>query len=396
MLYTFLSHTFSGLVIACMVGLCGWIVAYTGCRHKSRWLRFAGYGLYGMAGLLLIGGIAAVTRANLMEARYQPMGERLDVGGYRMHILAEGAANGRPTVIWIPGSRAPGLAFYYHHKKIRSETRSILFDRPGTGWSDVGPFPRRTAKEAEELAKLLKKAGEAGPFVVIGHSYGGLLAANFARQNPDRTAALVLLDATTPDSAIYAPNNPGRGISTVVRMAQLQGLFRLFGIEYDPYNALAESNAEFARVRHLYDELLADVQGLLKAGSAGPAYFWSAASVFSELAPDNIARTASNLIVYDGELGHMPVYIVVPDMPPSVDAVRSKAEEAEQKRLLNFQKQVRLRYLRISARSELIFAPAGTGHNFPYEVPEFVLHIVRNIIANGDTMIEGYAINKTL
>lgn len=168
-IYALLAHSWSGLVIAALVAGLGWLVV-----RAARWrgysrlrgVRFAGYAVYGLAILLAAGSVVAIVRISRAERRHPPMGKLVDVGGYRMHILAEGDAKGSPTLVWIPGSHGQGLGLYHLHKAMRNETRSILFDRPGTGWSDTGPFPRRTAREAEELRALLDNAGEHGPFIL--------------------------------------------------------------------------------------------------------------------------------------------------------------------------------------------------------------------------------------
>jgi len=154
-----------------------------------------------LGGLLALGLAAASLRHLLALARarrdHPPPGRLIDIGGYRVHLLAEGQArDGRPPVIWFAGGHASGLAIHHLHRAFRDATRSILIDRPGTGWSDVGPFPRSTAREAHEVVLTLERAGERGPFVWAGHSFGGLLAANVARRRPDLVHTLVLLDPT--------------------------------------------------------------------------------------------------------------------------------------------------------------------------------------------------------
>jgi pimeloyl-ACP methyl ester carboxylesterase len=77
-----------------------------------------------------------------------------------VHVLAEGQArDGRPPVVWFAGGHAGGFAMHHLHRAFRGETRSILIDRPGTGWSDAGPFPRTTAREADEMVLALERAG---------------------------------------------------------------------------------------------------------------------------------------------------------------------------------------------------------------------------------------------
>jgi len=121
-----------------------------------------------LGGLLALGLAAASLRHLLALARarrdHPPPGRLIDIGGYRVHLLAEGQArDGRPPVIWFAGGHASGLAIHHLHRAFRDATRSILIDRPGTGWSDVGPFPRSTAREALEVVLTLERAGERGP-----------------------------------------------------------------------------------------------------------------------------------------------------------------------------------------------------------------------------------------
>lgn len=69
------------------------------------------------------------------------------------------------------------------------------YDRAGYGWSDSGPRPRTTQRVVEELRTLLANAGLRPPFVLLGHSWGGLNMRYFASQHPDEVAGLILMDA---------------------------------------------------------------------------------------------------------------------------------------------------------------------------------------------------------
>ena len=254
-LYSLLSQPWAGMAVGAGIAVIGFLLA-VGLRRlqpepRSGWSRAGTLVVLGAgasSAILLWGGITSFVGISRLTLDHPPPGALVDGGGYRMHILAEGDARGGPTVIWIPGGHGQGLALYHLHAAIRDETRSILFDRPGTGWSDAGPFPRRTALEAGELAELLEGAGEAGPFVLAGHSYGGLLAANFARRHPDRTAALVLLDASPPDAFIYAPAYGVPALEELVKDAERQGLAKVFGGWTDPGDALAEADTVIGEI----------------------------------------------------------------------------------------------------------------------------------------------------
>lgn len=381
MFYSLFSHSWSGLLVAALAGGIGWLIVLAARKLKPRWKpfgwgRFLGYAVYGLAGLIVIGSFVAIFRIGTLESKYPPPGKLVDVGGYRMHIIAEGEARGQPTVVWVSGAHGQGLLMNHLHKAARTTGRSILFDRPGTGWSDTGPFPRRTAREAEELSTLLEKSGEKGPFVIVGHSYGGLLAANFARRYPSKVAALVLLDATPPDQ-MYGSFTGVDGIAGQVLTHQGLGLSKMVGFQLDIYAEAAKHYPHIAAVMAHINREIGDVMPQIRANEAGPASEMAAASLYGELSPANLRRSAMDLVVYDGELGAMPVYVAVPQGDFDEIARMIDVDEPTRRRMLAFIAHSRLRYLRTSTRSTLVYAPPGSSHNFPYEHPRFVLDLVR-------------------
>ncbi len=374
-IYSLLSHPWSGLLVAGIVTVLGVLLA----RGRRRWIKFLGYPIIAAGILLAIGAAVAWRRIAKARSAFPPPGQLVDVGGYRMHLLAEGDAKGGPTVVWLVGSHGPGFELYHLHKAIREETRSILFDRPGSGWSDPGPYPRRTSREAEELATLLDRAGEKGPFVLIGHSYGGLLAANFARRYPGKTAALIMADGTPPDVFMYLPDGGGPEIPEgLVRGSRKLAMMKLFGLGAGSGEQMAPADTALARLLKTIDERLSDVNPALKALSAVPD--WATASIFEEWRDP---KTVADLVVYDHELGDLPVFVVTPAGKATVAEVRAiGVGDAETDRALKFLEQARMRYVRISSKSELIHTPAGTGHNYPYETPDFLLDVVRRVLAD--------------
>ena len=381
--YPLLAHRWGGVIIAVLVGLAGlfllsWARRSTS-RHRGLGKLFA-WIVCGGAGLLLVGALVSVVTLAYLGSKHPPPGELIDVGGYRMHILAEGERGPEPTVVWIPGAHAQGLAMYHLHAALRDEARSVLFDRPGTGWSDPGAFPRRTATEAVELARLLERADEQGPFVLAGHSYGGLLAANFARRYPELTAAVVLLDASSPDAFIYAPVHGAGALEQLAEAEQRQGFAKLFGVWTKPGGAMAETDTELDELLRRQDSLLADVRDAMEANRRRPATSFAMASIFRELSGRIATATAPDLVVYDGELGDLPVLIVIPDESAAGIIEPLGQNEAAAARAQNLFERARLRYMGVSSDTRLIHAPAGTGHNYPYEAPEFVVEVVRGVL----------------
>src|SRR6185369_9382642 len=112
-----------------------------------------------------------------------PPGTIVDVGGYRVHLWCTGTAvQGRPTVVLSAGGGDFFTDWSLVQAPLSDSVRVCSYDRPGYGWSDPGPEPRTNRQEAFDLHEALHKAGEPGPFVVVGHSIGGFVMRSFAEQ----------------------------------------------------------------------------------------------------------------------------------------------------------------------------------------------------------------------
>lgn len=148
---------------------------------------------------ILIGGLApAVVRAEFdgFNLAVAP-GRRVDVGGYRLHIYCEG--EGTPTVIMDAGLGSSALEWLPVQAAIKRYTRACVYDRAGYGWSDPGPLPRTSMQVTEELYLLLQEAEIPGPYILVGHSFGGYNVQLFARRYAHLTAGLVLVDSAHPE-----------------------------------------------------------------------------------------------------------------------------------------------------------------------------------------------------
>ena len=375
---TFFSTTWSGVFVALFTTALG-IVAAVNLEGGGRVAGFA------VAVLGLLVGIGASRHLRLRHKAWRafpPPGQRVDVGGYRVHVLAEGESNGQPSVVWMPGGHGGGLALDHLHRQLRTTARSILIDRPGTGWSDAGPFPRTTPREVDEVARALEGAGEAGPFVLVGHSFGGLLFSAFARKYPERVAALLLMDATPPDTIIYGPPIPGLAVMKWAPV--VQGVLQLFGLDF-----VAElmnrppPNAEYERIERVIREQLGDAWEMARAIERGPRAACASAAIFDELTPQVMAAMGWESLAYEGDLDGTLVRLVAPgdmhdfdEVAEMIDGDAPTRGQLDAARLHRFYMRSRERFLTISNRSDRVVAPSGTGHNFLYEAPEFVLEVV--------------------
>ena len=77
-------------------------------------------------------------------------------------------------------------------------TCACSYDRAGIGWSDADPMPRTAQRIVNELHTLLTNARTKGPYVLVGHSFGGLAVRLYAAQYPEEVVGMVLVDPTHP------------------------------------------------------------------------------------------------------------------------------------------------------------------------------------------------------
>ncbi len=202
-------------------------------------------------------------------------------------------------------------------------------------------------------------------------------AANFARRNLGWMAAPDLLDATPPDS-FYGSFTGGDAMAQQIRMNASVGVAKRFGLQIDPYRSMARKNPQIAR---LFDQIygqLAAVRPQLDAHRANPSADLATASVYGEFAPEHFRRHAMDLVVYDCELGDLPVFVCIPKD-------ETGGAEGEAQRAAGFLAHARRRYLATSSRSRLVYTPPGTGHNFVYEEPQFVLDVVRQALTAAES-----------
>ncbi len=189
--------------------------------RRARWLLFA---VLAVLGIAAVGGGYETVRGSLDVRAYPPPGRLVDIGGHRLHLNCTGS--GSPTVVLEPGQGGVSSDLTWIASAVARDTTVCVYDRAGRGWSDVTDHPQDGAQIAADLHTLLDRAHVPGPYVLAGHSFGGLYVQSFAAQFPDQVAGLVLLDSTAPKPGPTLPtvtsDNPfGRVAALVPAIAHL-------------------------------------------------------------------------------------------------------------------------------------------------------------------------------
>jgi pimeloyl-ACP methyl ester carboxylesterase len=138
-------------------------------------------------------GMAACSRSASHD-----LDEMVDIGSHSLHIHCMGRerSDGSPTVIIDVGFADSHTNPKWHaiQKRMAKDIRVCAYDRAGYGLSEPGPFPRSSQQIANELSMLLHSAGVEPPYVLVGHSLGGLNMQAFISQYPGLVVGVVLLD----------------------------------------------------------------------------------------------------------------------------------------------------------------------------------------------------------
>lgn len=169
-------------------------------RYKRIWSAL-GWGLGGLVALAAVLVLSGATWNALADARdrrrFPPTGKQIEVDGRMLHLDCTG--QGQPTVVLDTGFRMPALGWALVQPKLAQQTRVCSYDRPGMGYSDLDPKrpPHSPGRIAEQLHRLLQRAGEKGPFVLVGHSHGGLMARAYYNRFPKEVAGMVLIDSSS-------------------------------------------------------------------------------------------------------------------------------------------------------------------------------------------------------
>ena len=218
------------------------------------------------------------------------------------------------------------------------------YDRPGLGWSDDLPEPQDAAAATEDLHALLEAAGEAGPFILVGHSIGGPYAMNYAHRYPDDVAGMVLLDSTSPHQFTAIPSYPRdyamlRRIYGVAPTLARLGLGSLLAGSHLPADAAGPVNAMNASPRagrngrdelSMLPEVFAQAQELTTLGDRPLAVLTSAETAHDTggwtQAQNQLAALSSDVVHRVVDASHQGMVEDPAGASASVQAITSVVE----------------------------------------------------------------------
>ncbi|OGO60241.1 MAG: hypothetical protein A2032_01665 [Chloroflexi bacterium RBG_19FT_COMBO_49_13] len=303
-------------------------------------------------GMFIAGGVA---KSNLAK-KYPAPGQLVDVGGYKMHINCTG--QGSPTVILEAGMGNYSLFWAYVQPDVAKYTRVCSYDRAGYGWSEPSPHPRTATTMVEELHTLLVNANIQGPYVLVGHSLGGMLVRVYANNYPDEVVGMVLVDS-------YHEERPIRLPILAKANQEAVGQFRMFD--------LLSSIGLMALARQtipnpgLPDEAYAQLQAI----TATTGYFEMFLAELNTVEESSAEVRALNLT----SLGNMPLIVL---SAGHGDAIASLSD-AENQQIWKELQVEQSELAAFSLDSEQVIAEQS-GHFIQLDQPDLVIDAIREMV----------------
>ncbi len=268
---------------------------------------------------LIVAGILYQGVASLEDdRRNRAPGRLIEAGGVRLHLYEQGS--GRPAVVLESGIAASSLSWALVQPRIAAFSRVCSYDRAGLGWSAACSTPRTIEQMVSELDAVLSRAALPPPYILVGHSFGGLLVRAYAHLKPEEVSGLLLVDPVSSAYWADCPNDELHRLELGAKLARRGAWLARLGIVRFALWALAAGGRRFPKlVAHAtakqgaetLQSLLGEVQKLppevwplVRAHWSRPKCF-RALALYLECLPNN-ARAALSMPTS----GEIPVTIL--------------------------------------------------------------------------------------
>lgn len=328
--------------------------------NPNRWRRFRKV-LFAFLILLLVtltGGMTYETVGRVSDSRRFPVpGRMVDVGGYRLNIHCTGA--GTPAVILESGLGEHARSWMAVQSGVERFTRVCSYDRAGYGWSDPGPQPRSSLQIARELHVLLSKSVTPGPYVLVGHSFGGYNVRVYHGLYPNEVAGVVLVDSSHEEQGRFETARMRAQAAGLQRLTPFVPLLRFLGV-LRLAGALGPTAIPAS-------ELPQSVMQELSALALRPNFPLTVLQEYALLGTESAAQVRSA-----GDLGGLPLLVLTAGQSTDpgnrdLDGFRKAWVEELQPSLVRLSRQGRQMVVRDS------------DHRIPYQDPKAIVRAIQSI-----------------
>jgi len=326
--------------------------------------------LWGVILLLVLVATGAIYQeiASARDAKlYKPENQMVDVNGIQMRLDCRGT--GSPTVVLEAGGQSPSFVWVQIQDEVAKFTRVCSYDRAGYGWSDSVPETLYPQQVAEMLHTLLENGREKPPYLMVGHSFGGVYIRTFTAEYPGEVVGMVLVDSSHDDQAQRVPPELAQSPEAAQKKNSMMINLRLFQIGepigvFRAFKLMDPWVASLSLPEHEKGSVLAQVY---RTGYIG-AY----------------ARETIMMSTYSGQpekLGDMPLVVLsqkidAQDMVEQIPSTLQTMGFAQQ--LADISNDMQDELAALSTRSRHIFVE-DSGHFIQLDQPQVVIDAIREV-----------------
>ncbi|MBU3174610.1 alpha/beta hydrolase [Clostridium estertheticum] len=278
--------------------------------------------------------------------KYSPVGKMVTVNNHKINVYIKGKGN--VTVVFSAGLSTPSAYadMYPLYNEISKYTKTIVYDRPGHGWSEVTDVPRDIDSITEEMHTALIKSGQKSPYILVGHSFASLPLIRFTQIYKNEVSGLVLIDGGAPE--YYTKDGllfPKKTVSKY-KLLKSTGLARLVLYHTDYF------------LKNL--KLLPDNLKQLYLGMTLKTMYNK-----NIIAEGNMSGADAKTVLVNGHLGNVPLRIFTSESS-SLDAEWENSQEALKKWSTN----------------SMQIVVKGSTHAIHHTSPGFINNEIKKLIKN--------------
>jgi pimeloyl-ACP methyl ester carboxylesterase len=275
--------------------------------------------------------------------RPEPPGVMVSVNGHLMHLYCTGPDS--QTTVVLEGANM-GLSPFYRNlqESLATQLRVCSYDRAGIAWSEPSTSPREAKNIASELHTLLQEAGLKPPFLLAGHSLGGLFVLRYAHEYPEDVAGLAFLDSSHPDQDKLLEDAAGGVERELKILGRLRWLLRL-------------------GVSHVYNPYKTQLRPLPAEAYRQALYFTHQPSMVDAVMGETAARAASMLQAGEVKsLGSLPMLVVSRGITFEPNPENSDEDNARRQRIAEDWIGLHKKYLTLSTQSRYVVVSDSTHY----------------------------------
>jgi pimeloyl-ACP methyl ester carboxylesterase len=321
--------------------------------------------------LILAGVLYQYVGGHRDRARYSSEGRFVSIGrGAKLYLFELGA--GEPTVVMESGIGATHLNWRHIQETVAQFANTVSYDRCGLGWSSACQSARTPAKIAAELDRLLQAGGFKPPYILVGHSFGGLVMRRFALLYPEKVAGVLLIDPMRCEEWPPLDHGKHRDIETGLKMIRYAVPITRLGLARLAVKLLMRqagklpgqlANTAVPNGKHAIDRITTEVRKMPRVVWPIVAAHWSRPGFYGGLRAhlESIPETVREMHVAEAIRG-IPVIVLTPG-----NAVPLNENQIEH----------------IGDNASQVFAP-NSEHWIHLDEPDLVIDAIRGLVSTVD------------